>query len=162
MAKNFRQGKRLLFGALALAGACFYQAARGVYQGSEATRQAEQFAAVTDALAERNRALLRAHEKRLRGVFVEGEGVVVKVLSDDTQGDRHQRFLLAVGQGVRVLVAHNIDLAPRVEAIAVGDLVAYGGDYLYTEKGGTLHWTHHDPRGHHRDGWLQVNGKRYQ
>ncbi|MHC5012257.1 MAG: DUF3465 domain-containing protein, partial [Planctomycetota bacterium] len=48
------------------------------------------------------------------GVMVELEAEVVKVLGDDREGARHQRFLLAVGSDLTVLVAHNIDLAPRV------------------------------------------------
>jgi Protein of unknown function (DUF3465) len=93
---------------------------------------------------------------------VQGSGVVTKVLKDDTKGLKHQKFLLKVSDNITILIAHNIDLAPRVEGITEGDTVAYKGEYIYTPKGGTVHWTHKDPRGHHEGGYLKHNGKTYE
>lgn len=93
---------------------------------------------------------------------VQGSGVVVKVLKDDTNGLQHQKILLNVTDNITILIAHNIDLAPRVADIQVGDTVAFKGEYVYTPKGGTVHWTHKDPRGNHAAGWLQHNGKKYE
>ena len=93
---------------------------------------------------------------------VQGSGVVVKVLKDDTKGLQHQKFLLKVSDSITILIAHNIDLAARVEDIHEGDTVAFKGEYIYTPKGGTVHWTHKDPRGNHQAGWLKHNGKTYE
>jgi Protein of unknown function (DUF3465) len=93
---------------------------------------------------------------------VQGSGIVTRVLKDDTKGLQHQKFLLKVSDNITILMAHNIDLAPRVADIAEGDVVAFKGEYIYTPKGGTVHWTHKDPRGHHEAGWLKHNGKTYE
>lgn len=93
---------------------------------------------------------------------VSGAGTVVKVLSDDNDGSRHQRFLLRLRSGQTLMVAHNIDLAARVAPLAAGDQIAFSGEYIWNPKGGTLHWTHRDPAGRHAGGWLQRDGHRFQ
>ena len=93
---------------------------------------------------------------------VQGSGIVVKVLKDDTKGLKHQKFLLKVSDNITILIAHNLDLAPRVEDVREGDLVSFKGEYIYTSKGGTVHWTHKDPRGNHQAGWLKHNSKTYE
>ncbi len=93
---------------------------------------------------------------------VQGSGMVVKVLKDDTKGLQHQKFLLKVSDNITILIAHNLDLAARVEDIHEGDVIEFKGEYIYTPKGGTVHWTHKDPRGNHQAGWLKHNGKTYE
>jgi hypothetical protein len=106
--------------------------------------------------------LVRAFEHRARGVQVEGEGEVIRVLADDGDGSRHQRFIVRLASGQTVLVAHNIDLAPRVEGLVAGDGVAFYGQYEWNERGGVVHWTHRDPRGGHAAGWVRHDGRLYQ
>lgn len=96
------------------------------------------------------------------GQQVQGSGTVVRVLSDDNDGDRHQRFILELGSGQTMLIAHNIDLAPRIESLRNGDTVAFYGEFETNPQGGVIHWTHHDPRGRHPAGWLEHDGRRYQ
>ncbi|MEJ2176504.1 MAG: DUF3465 domain-containing protein [Gammaproteobacteria bacterium] len=91
-----------------------------------------------------------------------GQGEVVTVLSDDNDGSRHQRFILRLNSGQTVLIAHNIDLAPRISSLRTGDLVEFYGEYEWNSKGGVVHWTHHDPQGAHVDGWLKHDGKVYK
>ena len=95
-------------------------------------------------------------------VPVEGEGKVTRVLSDDLNGRRHQRFILRLASGQALLVAHNIDLAPRIDGLREGDRVGFKGEYAWNEEGGVIHWTHHDPEGRHVAGWLKHNGKTFK
>jgi hypothetical protein len=96
------------------------------------------------------------------GVQVTGEGVVTRVLADDSDGSRHQRFIVRLDSGQTLLVAHNIDLAPRLASLESGDSVAFSGVYEWNAKGGVVHWTHRDPSGEHQAGWLKHNGETYQ
>jgi Protein of unknown function (DUF3465) len=104
----------------------------------------------------------RAFQQRRSNVQVEGQGVVTKLLSDDNDGSRHQRFILQLAHGQTLLVAHNIDLAPRIDSLHEGDVVRFCGEYEWNEKGGVLHWTHHDPQGRHTSGWLEHADRRYE
>jgi hypothetical protein len=95
-------------------------------------------------------------------IQVRGQGTVVKILSDDLDGSRHQRFILKLGSGQTLLISHNIDLAPRVDGLRTGDSVEFFGEYEWNSKGGVVHWTHHDPNGRHVAGWLKHRGRTYQ
>jgi hypothetical protein len=103
-----------------------------------------------------------AYLQQLNDVQVGGSGRVIKILADDTKGSRHQKFILKLASGQTLLVAHNIDLAPRLQNLQVGDRVGFYGEYEWNKRGGVLHWTHHDPAGRHIDGWLEYRGRRYQ
>jgi Protein of unknown function (DUF3465) len=105
--------------------------------------------------------LQKAYNKRQSDLQVQGGGVVIKILSDDLKGSRHQRFILRLSSGQKLLVAHNIDLAPRIGGLNRGDKVEFYGEYEWNEKGGVIHWTHHDPNGRHVGGWLRHDGKTY-
>lgn len=104
----------------------------------------------------------QAYSKQQSDVQVQGMGIVVRLLSDDLEGARHQKFILKLSSGQTILIAHNIDLAPRINSIATGDKVQFFGEYEWSKKGGVVHWTHHDPRRRHVGGWLKHRGKVYQ
>jgi hypothetical protein len=106
--------------------------------------------------------LQRAIEYRQSGIQVRGEGTVIRLLRDDNEGSRHQKFILRLPSGDSLLVAHNIDLAPRINGLERGDTVAFHGEYEWNERGGVVHWTHHDPKGRHVGGWLKHEGRTYQ
>jgi hypothetical protein len=59
---------------------------------------------------------------------------------------------------VVLFVAHNIDLAPRVANLHVGDTLDFHGEFEPSPQGGGVHWTHRDPRGQHPGGWLRHGG----
>jgi hypothetical protein len=106
--------------------------------------------------------IARAFANHARDVRVDGDGVVARVLPDDNQGDRHQRFLVRLPSGQSVLIVHNIDIAPRVQNLRVGDAIQFEGEYVWNDKGGLVHWTHHDPAARHRTGWIKYGGRTYQ
>ena len=95
------------------------------------------------------------------GSWVELEGRVQRRIRDDRRPPRHQRFILELPGGRTLLVAHNIDLAPRVP-VEVGDVVVVGGEYETNAKGGVIHWTHHDPDGRRPGGWIRHEGRDYR
>ena len=107
-------------------------------------------------------ALARAFRERISGIQVSGKGVTTRILADDNDGSRHQRFILELPSGQTLLVAHNIDLAPRIPSLRQGDVVEFNGVYEWNSKGGVIHWTHHDPQGRHEAGWLRHEGQVYQ
>ncbi|MBA3240119.1 MAG: DUF3465 domain-containing protein [Acidobacteria bacterium] len=113
-------------------------------------------------LSESDQEIARAFEQGSSNVQVKGRGVVRKILSDDNDGKRHQRFVVALESGQTVVIAHNIDLAPRVRDLREGDRVEFSGEYEWNQKGGVVHWTHHDPRKRHPAGWLKHNSITYQ
>lgn len=92
--------------------------------------------------------------------WVEFDARVTRLLSDDLDGSRHQRFIVFVDD-LTVLIAHNIDLAPRVP-VAVGDEVLIRGRYEWNERGGVVHWTHHDPQNRLPGGWIEHRKKKFK
>lgn len=107
-------------------------------------------------------AFRNAFANRLGNQQLAGQGTVVKLLPDDADGSRHQRFILRLASGQTLLVSHNIDLAPRIDTLRVGDSVSFFGEYEWNSQGGVIHWTHHDPRGRHVAGWIRHDGRTYQ
>jgi hypothetical protein len=103
-----------------------------------------------------------AFKNRNHHFQVEGQGIVIEILRDDLAGTRHQRFIVRLSSGQTLLIAHNIDLAPRIISLRKGDKVFFYGEYEWNSKGGTIHWTHHDPAGRHIAGWIKHNGIKYQ
>jgi hypothetical protein len=75
----------------------------------------------------------------------------------------HEGFLMRLRTGcdtiVRVEV--NTDLAGTFP-VARGDAVTVKGEYEYYPIGGVIHWTHHDPRGRHEGGFIEIGGKTYE
>ncbi|EJL6463789.1 DUF3465 domain-containing protein [Vibrio cholerae] len=106
--------------------------------------------------------LQQAYKSQQSDLQVQGFGKVVKVLPDDNDGSKHQKFILKLNSGQTLLVAHNIDLAPRIPNLQVGDSVEFYGEYEWNKKGGVLHWTHKDPQNRHAHGWLKHNGQVYE
>lgn len=107
-------------------------------------------------------AILRAIEQHRSNVWGVAAGTVVRVLPDDRKGNRHQRFVIRLETGGTVLADYNIDLAPRITPLAVGDSVVLRGRYVWNEQGGLMHWLHHDPSGAPGGGWVRIRGKVYQ
>ena len=95
---------------------------------------------LTPSSVARDQVIARAFVAQRSGVQMASDGVVERLLPDDNAGSRHQRFILRLDSGHHVLVAHNIDRAPRLRALKPGD----------------------DPNGRHSAGWLTHNDQRVQ
>lgn len=143
-----------------LAGAAYLGLAPAIQQNSPSPTDTP--AATRQQPDPADQALETAYRTRARDHQVSGSGTVIKLLADDNAGSRHQRFILKLSSGRTLLVSHNIDLAPRIASLQVGDLVHFNGEYEWNAKGGVLHWTHHDPQGRHEAGWLKHRGRLYQ
>lgn len=97
---------------------------------------------------------------RVSDAILEVEGEVRRLLRDDEEGTPHQKWVLELADGATLLVVHNLELSERVP-LREGDRIRARGEYEWNERGGLLHWTHHDPAGRHEDGWVEFAGKRY-
>lgn len=134
-------------------------------EGESAVAQTEDESpalSAADTVSSTDSVLAAAFAERSLGLLVEGRGTVIKLLADDTQGDRHQRFIVSLDSGQTLLVVHNVDVAPRVSSLQVGDAVAFKGEYVWNEQGGLIHWTHRDPGRGHEVGWIKHEGVLYQ
>jgi hypothetical protein len=115
----------------------------------------------SSSAADPNAALRDAANQQRSRVQLFAVGHVTRLLPDDNEGSRHQKFLIRATPDLTVLVVYNLDLAPRVP-VAVGDSVSVRGEYIWNDKGGLIHWTHKDPAGKHQPGWVDLNGRRFQ
>ena len=105
--------------------------------------------------------LKKAKDQTQSRLWVGLNATVIKLLKDDLSGSRHQKFLIKIENGMTLLVSHNIDLAKRVP-VKVNDRISLQGRYEWNNRGGVIHWTHHDPKGKKAGGWISVNGKKYK
>ena len=99
--------------------------------------------------------------KRDTGDWVELTGFVTRLLSDDNDESRHQRFVIDIGNRTTLLIAHNLELAKRVP-VGMGDRVQVRGMYEWNDLGGLVHWTHHDPQGVEDGGYVRYRRRAYR
>lgn len=107
-------------------------------------------------------ALALAFDEQRSDFWIEGTAVVTRLLADDDDGSRHQRLVVRLATGQTLLIAHNIDVAPRLGNVSVGDRLAFRGEYVWNAQGGLIHWTHADPDNRRPGGWLEWRGRRYR
>jgi hypothetical protein len=129
---------------------------------SEAVREQVGLAVEGETTAGADVLIAEAFRSGRSNVQLGGEGRVAKILPDDNEGSRHQKFLLELESGHTLLIAHNIDLAPRINNLREDELIEFYGEYEWNKKGGVIHWTHHDPKGKHPGGWLKYQGRVYK
>jgi hypothetical protein len=134
----------------------------GVFERASATPESLPPGGVQVAQACDDNALAAAYRDHESRIEVCGHGTVARVLRDDTQGIRHQRFVIRLPSGQSILIAYNYDLAPRIEGLRAGAPIEFEGEYEWNPQGGVVHWTHRDPSGRHRAGWIRYDGRQYQ
>jgi hypothetical protein len=150
--------------AIIVGGSAWFWLREAPYEGSAESPGATSAAAPTGLAPSASSvdAAAEAFRDRADGRVIEVRGEVTRTLADDRDGSRHQRFLIRSSSGVSLLIAHNIDLAPRLEGLASGESVTVRGEYVWNDKGGLMHWTHHDPHDRHQPGYIEWRGRRYQ
>lgn len=114
------------------------------------------------SLSKSHKTLQNYYNNKVSGKMITVSAQVDKVLSDDLHPPRHQRFIIRLNNNLTVLVAHNTDLAPRVQSIQAGQQIKVTGQYEWNGKGGVIHWTHHDPQGRRDGGQITYKGKIYR
>jgi len=104
----------------------------------------------------------RAFQRHLSEVPITVSGAVVRLLADDTEEPRHQRFIIETERGQTLLVLYNLGFGARVP-VRVGDQVTVRGEYIWNRHGGAVHRIHGDPRGRAPAGWLRLErtGRHY-
>ena len=111
-----------------------------------------------------NAAACADYQAQRSRVEVTISGTAVHVLGTRRgRSGTHEGFLLRPDASCDLLlrVETNIDLTGPVP-LSDGDRVVVRGEYEYNPLGGVVHWTHHDPRGRHEGGYVQVGGRLYQ
>ena len=116
---------------------------------------------VPDSFPLEGTGVARAEGDRRSKAWVVDHGTVERLLRDDTKRPRHQRFVVRIDTRHTVMVAHNIDLAPRVP-LRRGDPVAFRGEYVWNDQGGVVHWTHRDRRDRTGGGWIVWKGQNFR
>ncbi len=105
--------------------------------------------------------IVRALENRKMVNFIQGANLVVtRILPEDTRGNPHQLWMARLSSGSQVKIIYNLDMGERVP-LKVGDVFSVGGQFLWTNKGGLIHWTHEDPRKNRPDGYVILDGQVY-
>ena len=76
----------------------------------------------------------------------------------DSRSGEHEGFLIEASGNV-YKVEDNADITGPIP-LHRGDTVSLLGQFECNDN--VIHWTHHDPRGRHPAGYIEVNGTRYQ
>lgn len=126
------------------------------------SNQDEGFASKGGAAIPEGQQEIIAAQERGKGLnFVEVQDAeVIRILPDDTQGRRHQKWMVQLANGSNLLAVYNSDMSERIP-LKEGDVVSMGGQYIWDRGGGLIHWLHEDPRNRRPDGYVELNGVRY-
>jgi hypothetical protein len=72
----------------------------------------------------------------------------------------HEAFDVRTAAGP-VEIVDNVSIAPRCP-VSVGDSIHVSGEMVHDPgRLPVVHWTHHDPSGHHTDGFIRLRGRVY-
>lgn len=92
----------------------------------------------------------------------QGVGKVVVILGSSPTNSAPQKFMVRLASGKMLLIEHNTEVARPVEKLALGDEIAFCGEYSRGIDGDMIRWTHKAPAAGHFDGWIRHNGRIYQ
>ena len=101
-----------------------------------------------------------AYRYHQTGMMAEVTGTVARILVDDKDDPRNQKFIIRMTNGQSLLVLHDQVSGDRVP-VKVNDTVLVRGEYQWTETGGTLRFTQRDYSPRRMHGWIEHQGQRY-
>ena len=104
--------------------------------------------------------LADAYLNKESGMVAEIQGRITRLIMDQEEPAREQKFVITAINGQSLLVTHDLSKSEEVP-VAVGDTVMVRGEYVWTEPGGKLVWTTRDAGFGDRHGWIEHKGKRY-
>ena len=112
-----------------------------------------------------NAAVYDAWRAQRSSVEVTASGSVARIFGTRLgRSGEHEGFLLHLrgpgGHGLTVRVEDNVDITGPIP-LQTGDDVEVRGEYIFDPRGGIVHYTHHDPRGHHSSGYVKVRDRLY-
>ncbi len=158
-------GKLIAGGLIAGGAALFGLKNRGTSDTAKnLTAAQKQNSAIKATKQDLNYEVLNAikNSKELPFVIIK-EAKVVKLLRNDNKGAKHQRWIIQIQEGITITVVYNLDLALKVP-LSAGDTIELAGELVFGDryKDPILHWTHADPNKRRTDGYVLLNGKRYE
>jgi len=110
-----------------------------------------------------DRALCDAYAAQRSHVEVVADGTITRLLGVRPGVESpHEGFLLHLASGCTLVVRVevNSDFTGTIP-LQRGERVSVKGEYEYYPLGGVIHWTHHDPRGRHENGFIDAGGRSY-
>jgi hypothetical protein len=106
-------------------------------------------------------ALVAAVQSKQSQFYVEGGNLVVThILPDDTQGLPHQKWEAQLSDGSIIMVVYNSNMGERIP-VEEGMTFSVGGQFIWTQDGGLIHWVHADPKKKRPDGFVFINDALY-
>jgi hypothetical protein len=110
-----------------------------------------------------DQAVCAAYSAQRSGVEVIAAGTITRTFGvRPGRSSPHEGFLvrLASGCALVVRVEVNTDFTGTIP-LSSNQRVVVKGEYEYYPRGGVIHWTHHDPRGRHENGFVDAGGRMY-
>lgn len=111
-----------------------------------------------------NATVCAAHTSRHSHIETDATGTISRLLHESHgRYGPHAQFLVRLDSScaLTVRVAANEAFTGRLP-LRVGEHVRVRGEYEYYRRGGVIHWTHRDPRGHHDNGFIELRGRLYE
>lgn len=106
-------------------------------------------------------AIVAAVQSKKSMRFVEGGNLTVTaILPDDNQGLPHQKWEAELSNGSVIMIVYNSNMGDQVP-VQIGAKFSVGGEFIWTQDGGLVHWVHADPKKRRPDGFVFINETLY-